>query len=216
MAINFYDGRDKGQFYGLRIHISLKSERAPKKCIQEYISFVGKTKKQQKLLWDLAKVRERALVKEHGAYTRDRVKEYPFCGRYRNVPGAKKKSLYGIVGLYDRLPTQRGTKGSLPDWGMKVGKPYFNTYPPGLFVQVNKLKDGKRIGAITKSFNIRSRTDYYKSYVEAVDFLIEHRPHWVEHRAEMISKRPTWNNYLEFIADKFKEHHGQYPWVVKK
>ena len=112
--------------------------------------------------------------------------------------------------------TPASTKGNLPDWGVKGGVHYFNTYAPAFMVQVNDYECGKRHSAITKTISIHSKKEYYEGYVKAVDFLIEHRPNWAVHRAEMIRKRPTWNKYLDFIAEKFKEHHGQYPWVVKK
>ncbi len=223
MTVRVYDGRDKGQFYGIRIYLSLGVVGGKKQAIQEYISFKGKTRAQQKVLLKTAELREKELIKLHKIYTRETSKHYPILQNTVNRrAGAQRGNPFRVNGLYVGVDS-KATAKSLPHWektrSIKPQETWdynFYTYPPRIIVNSHTYAGGERKAVKAKDFTIRHRDEYETQYINAIDKLIEYNPVYSEYRDDMLEVMPEWKQFRLYIENKFNEHHGVSPWVVRR
>ena len=225
MTVRIYDGRDKGQFYGIRIYLSLGVVDGKKQAIQEYISFNKKTKAQQKTLLKTAQLREKELIQLHKIYTRSTSKDYPiFTNTINKRSGKPRENPFLVNGLYVGVDSKTSAK-STPYWEKsRIIKPQddekwrytFHTYPPRIVVNSHTYKRGVRNKVKCKDFPIRHCDEYERQYKRAIEQLIEYNPVYAEYRDDMLEVMPDFKTFRLYIQAKFKEHHGLDPWVVRR
>ena len=223
MTVRVYDGRDKGQFYGIRIYLSLGVVDGKKQSIQEYISFNGKTRAQQKTLLKTAALREKELIKLHKIYTREHSKHYPVLQNTVNRrQGVQRGNPFRVSGLYIGVDSSASVK-TLPYWEKtRSDKPQetwdytFHTYPPRIVVNSHAYRDGERKRVKCKDFPVRHRDEYESQYANAIDKVIEFNPAYAEYKDDMLEVMPDWKAFRLYIEKKFKEHHGKSPWVIRR
>ena len=199
----------------IRIYISLGTVKGKKQCIQEYISLVGLSKKEELKAWKQAYKREAELRAEHQALTRVDKRDTPFRFEIKRQSGKHPDSPFMIRGLTMYVPSPQGTRQLVPDWSKKGYVYTFHSYPPRIAFQLFNYADGERDYFHTKSFTLYESTDYSTQFEKAIDYIIQVKPVLRQYREEMIASMPTWPEVRKFLERKYHAHWDEYPWVVK-
>ncbi len=194
---------DKYNTERIRIYCSRSKHNLPGKS--EYMRLSGFSDAEKKKIWAKARKRDKELKAEY------HIPEDPWNKEGRNR-GPVSTFNMSVKGISLNMPPVLFSKR--PDW-RKQGNVYkFNNYFP--FFNVFTYTKPKAKNSLIKPKNLRfrfsSNKEMKKAYLNAVDALIESKPHFECYRDKMEKSCPKFKDVKEFMGNKYIEDYGVSPW----